>query len=334
MQLAAPIAEMTACWLAGVLTSSVTTSVVISDSTTPTRQRMHACLTICSAAPGRRSTARSYLASRKKGMGKRDSSERRATSPIVSVRRPCARMRSSRADAMTMARSDEGNILAHARGIFGTNSMVSMLTVMIASMRPSSTPPFHVARPASSCALNGWSCARKITMARPLQKPTMTGSPIIVTNRAPPPSQTRPISTPASITDGKRSSTPSPLSPRAFGLDRKVAMTAANAPDAPWIMPGRPPKSAHTSPTIHALCSATAGRTCARKAKDTDSGTCANEMTTPRSTSVLTYASRSARDICDHAGNGSPSLRAVGARGADVGEVCTSAIIVSWLSAW
>eukprot|EP00964_Phaeocystis_antarctica_P055240 scaffold32490_cov58-Phaeocystis_antarctica.AAC.6 len=60
------------------------------------------------------------------------------------------------------------------------------------------------------------------------------------------------MSSPATITEGKRVSMPAPLPPSTSGSSRNVAMIAANAPVAPLIIPGRPPPKAHTKPTIHA----------------------------------------------------------------------------------
>mmetsp|Transcript_30971 Transcript_30971/g.77470 ORF Transcript_30971/g.77470 Transcript_30971/m.77470 type:complete len:211 (-) Transcript_30971:270-902(-) len=208
-------------------------------------------------------------------------------SPIVSVLKPAARMVCSSATATTTARREDGTSFAYANGSLGTNSMIAIETNMISIMNPSSAPSFHSIAPSLVVCPNGCNCARPMTMASPFANPTMTDSGIMVMKRAPPPTVTTPINTPASITEGKSSSTPSPLPPSESGFGRKPAMTAANAPEAPWIMPGRPPKRAQTSPRIQAAWIATVGRTCARKANDTDSGTWAQAMTMPSSTSVL-----------------------------------------------
>mmetsp|Transcript_18999 Transcript_18999/g.48996 ORF Transcript_18999/g.48996 Transcript_18999/m.48996 type:complete len:240 (+) Transcript_18999:405-1124(+) len=67
--LASPIEDTTAAESAGVLTSSVTTSVVRSDSITPTAHSMKPCCTMMPSACGFHSTPMSYWLSRKKGVG-------------------------------------------------------------------------------------------------------------------------------------------------------------------------------------------------------------------------------------------------------------------------
>eukprot|EP00967_Tisochrysis_lutea_P149383 scaffold287072_cov32-Tisochrysis_lutea.AAC.1 len=133
--------------------------------------------------------------------------------------------------------------------------------------------------------LNGWSCAMPMTMARPLQKPTITGSGRSEMKRSSRKAHTSNIKTPASMTDAKTSSIPAPLPPGTSGSPRNVLMMAAKAPVAPSTIPGRPPNTAHVRPTIHAECKATGGRTRARYEKAMDSGICAMHMIMPNKTS-------------------------------------------------
>lgn len=99
----------TAGGLAGVCTSSVTTSVVMSDSMTPTSMSRTPCTTMVPAAPGALILDKSYWRSMKNGMGNWDSSVNSATSPMVSVRKPTGRtMPNSMTTAATMDRRDEG----------------------------------------------------------------------------------------------------------------------------------------------------------------------------------------------------------------------------------
>mmetsp|Transcript_18999 Transcript_18999/g.48995 ORF Transcript_18999/g.48995 Transcript_18999/m.48995 type:complete len:262 (+) Transcript_18999:1158-1943(+) len=227
---------------------------------------------------------------------------------MVSVRKPLGRtMPNSTMIAETIATSEDGTSLEYLHGILGTNSIVSIEMSVMVSMQPSSGPDLP---------RNGCSCASPITMARPLQKPAITLSGIRVMYLAPPTSHSAPISTPAKMTDGKTSSMPSPLPPTVEGGGMNVAMIAANAPVAPLIMPGRPPSAAQMSPTIQAACSATGGRTWAKKANATDSGTWANVMVMPSKTSVLTCATRCALLISAHGSGPRPVFTAaVGADG-------------------
>lgn len=165
--------------------------------------------------------------------------------------------------------------------------MMTMAVSMMRTMKPSSAPPFQC-RSSPCPSRNGWSCARPMTTARPFTKPTMTDPGMRVMYFEPPTSQNPPMSTPAQITEGKRSSTPSPLPPGVVGSGMKVAMMAAKAPVAPLIIPGRPPSTPQMRPTTQAECSAMGGRTFARKANATDSGICAKAMMSPSRTSVFT----------------------------------------------
>mmetsp|Transcript_57270 Transcript_57270/g.174386 ORF Transcript_57270/g.174386 Transcript_57270/m.174386 type:complete len:206 (+) Transcript_57270:1180-1797(+) len=202
------------------------------------------------------------------------------------VRDPTFRtMPNSMTIAITMATSDEGIISRNnLSGIFGKNSITSMLVMQIMSIHINSKPDFHswVASSVKGC---NW--AMPITMARPLQKPIITGAGNRVMKRARFARDTQSIRSPASMTDGNRSSTPWPLLPVPPG-GMKVPMMAAKAPVAPLTMPGRPPKTLQMRPTIHAACNAMGGLMWAMKANATDSGICAKQIVMPRRTSLRT----------------------------------------------
>mmetsp|Transcript_29672 Transcript_29672/g.81686 ORF Transcript_29672/g.81686 Transcript_29672/m.81686 type:complete len:210 (-) Transcript_29672:171-800(-) len=208
---------------------------------------------------------------------------------MVSVRQPKGRTRAnSRTTAERIARSEEGTTRNKRRGTFGRNSMVAIATSVMRSIHSSSPPDFQLPWcPSGAVVLKGWSCAKPMTTARPLQKPIITGDGKSRMKRERCSTDARIINRPASITEGKSSSTPFPLPPGSSCAARKVAMIAAKAPVAPFTMAGRPPKRLQTSPTIQAACSATGGRTCARKAKATDSGIWAKPMVIPKSTSFV-----------------------------------------------
>ena len=200
--------------------------------------------------------------------------------------------------AERIARSDDGSSFAALCGIFGTNSITSIAVSMMMIMNASSTPSFHTPWPIS----NGWSCDIPITTASPQQKPSITDAAISVMYRWPPIAHTTKQIAPAVITDGKSSSTPSPLPPFSSGRSTSVEMIAANAPSAPFTIPDRPPRTVQIRPTTHAACSATGGLMCAMNANATDSGICAKQIVMPSSTSVLI---KSARVLKSHVWNSS-----------------------------
>ena len=127
--------------------------------------------------------------------------------------------------------------------------MIAMVSAVSPSIMASGMPlshsplgrkpwPLGVAVPGT---WNWPSWARKITMASPLTKPSITGCG---TSRMNLPSRNAPASTcrmPISTTVAKRYSTP--------WLATRATMTTASAPVAPEIMPGRPPSSAVIRPT-------------------------------------------------------------------------------------
>lgn len=128
-----------------------------------------------------------------------------------------------------------------------------------------------------------------MTMARPLQKPSITGEGNRVMKRESLVTETSTIKRPANMTEGKSNSTPSPLLPVPAG-GMKVPTIAAKAPVAPLTIPGRPPKALQMKPTIQAAWRAMGGLMLAMKAKATDSGICAKQMVMPKRTSRMTYS--------------------------------------------
>ena len=148
------------------------------------------------------------------------------------------------------------------------------------TMLPSMKVP--ASQPGSPSTPNWLSWARKITMARPLTKPSITGCGTMRMNL---PSLNKPAlicRIPISTTVANRYSTPWSAT--------SVTITTASAPVAPEIMPGRPPMQAVIRPTMKAAYRPTSGSTPATKAKATASGTRARATVRPDSTSFLTVA--------------------------------------------
>ena len=75
----------------------------------------------------------------------------------------------------------------------------------------------------------------------------------------------------------------------AFPSLTKLTITTANAPVAPEIIPGLPPKIAVIKPTIKAAYKPTKGSTPATKAKATASGTSAKATVIPERTSFCIF---------------------------------------------
>mmetsp|Transcript_114111 Transcript_114111/g.333549 ORF Transcript_114111/g.333549 Transcript_114111/m.333549 type:complete len:248 (+) Transcript_114111:1089-1832(+) len=209
---------------------------------------------------------------------------------MTSVRPPTGRtMQNSKTTEEMMASSEEGSNLATFNGILGKNSMMSMAVIISANMHQSLAPLTQCF--SSPCpSLKGWSCDQPITIANPLQKPSMTEPGTSEMNLKLPVSQISSMKQPHTMTDGKSNSMPSPLPPGCVGSGMSVAMMAAKAPSAPLTMPVRPPKRLHIKPTTQAACIATCGLMCAMKANATDSGIWAKQMVMPSATSVLTKA--------------------------------------------
>ena len=127
---------------------------------------------------------------------------------------------------------------------FGVAQIRAMVPATSASVITSVMPDIQTWPPAPSLTLNCSSCARKMTMASPLTKPSITGCGTIRMNL---PKRKMPAVTcsmPISTTVANRYSTPCSAT--------SDTITTAKAPVAPEIMPGRPPKTAVISPTINA----------------------------------------------------------------------------------
>ena len=119
-------------------------------------------------------------------------------------------------------------------------------SIVINSIPPSHSPPV-VPWPETSTepgTLNCVSCARKITMAKPLTKPNITGCGTRRINLPHCITPAKICSSPIKTTVAKRYSTPCSAT--------KATITTAKAPVAPEIIPGRPPKIAVIRPTRNA----------------------------------------------------------------------------------
>ena len=129
--------------------------------------------------------------------------------------------------------------------------------------------------------LNCSNCDRKITTAKPFTNPSITGCGTILINfpnfKNPAPSCSKPIKT----TLANKYSTP--------WLATSETITTANAPVAPEIIPGLPPKTAVIIPTINAAYNPTNGATPATNAKAIASGTSASETVSPHKISVVNF---------------------------------------------
>ena len=135
--------------------------------------------------------------------------------------------------------------------ILGITQMIAMVAATSASIKNSGWPDSHsppdMPWPVSTIVpgtLNWLICARKITIARPFTKPSITGCGTSRINlphcMTPANIWIRPIRT----TVTNRYSTPC--------CATKATMTTANAPVAPEIIPGRPPINAVIKPTKNA----------------------------------------------------------------------------------
>ena len=160
-------------------------------------------------------------------------------------------------------------------------------------MEYSGEPCIHSSSPAALVTLNWPSCAKKITIAKPFTKPSITGCG---TRRINLPNLNTPAiicSIPVSTTVANRYCSPilstgtSMAFPIALPVDTRATITTAIAPVAPEIIPGRPPNTAVIKPTIKAAYKPTNGPTPATKAKAIASGTNAKATVRPDSTSFF-----------------------------------------------
>ena len=167
----------------------------------------------------------------------------------------------------------------------GMIQMIAMVAATSASIRynglPDSHSPPDMPCPVSTIVpgtLNWPIWARKITIARPFTKPSITGCG---TSRMNLPHCMTPAKiwiSPMSTTVANRYSTPC--------CATKATITTAKAPVAPEIIPGRPPINAVIRPTRNAAYSPTNGFTPATKAKATASGTRARATVRPDKSSM------------------------------------------------
>mmetsp|Transcript_48462 Transcript_48462/g.105514 ORF Transcript_48462/g.105514 Transcript_48462/m.105514 type:complete len:241 (-) Transcript_48462:4-726(-) len=181
--------------------------------------------------------------------------------------------------ATTIATREDGMTLKIRNGSFGRNSITAMETTVMTIIHASTGP--------SLCS-KGWSWELPIIRPSPLQKPIITGEGNRRMNLDKSRAENTSMRNPANITEGNKSSTPAPFPPSSRGSGRNVEIMAANAPVAPFTMPGLPPNTLQMSPTIQAACKATGGFTLAINANATDSGICAQAMVTPNRTSLVT----------------------------------------------
>ena len=123
------------------------------------------------------------------------------------------------------------------------------------------------------------SCERKIMIASPFTKPSITVCGISLTSLPSPRTQNKICSIPMRIRVAKRYSTQKSLT--------NDTITIARAPVAPEIIPGLPQKIAVISPTINAACKPIIGLISATKENAIASGTSARATVNPESTSVL-----------------------------------------------
>ena len=174
----------------------------------------------------------------------------------------------------------------------GRPHMIPMVSATRANIFQSGAPLSHAVSP-STVVLNIPNWDKKITMARPLTKPIITGCGINLTNF---PSRSSPaaICMPPTISRVMNSQCSPKLStgvarpdPISFPFCMRCTMTTAMAPVAPDIIPGRPPAMEVTIPIIKAPYNPTKGSTPATKAKATASGTKARATVSPERISSL-----------------------------------------------
>mmetsp|Transcript_101868 Transcript_101868/g.287396 ORF Transcript_101868/g.287396 Transcript_101868/m.287396 type:complete len:334 (-) Transcript_101868:444-1445(-) len=209
---------------------------------------------------------KSYAGSKKNGNGTASGPDNPPLSAMVKLamsRHPRKTSRSIKIPPIN-ATSAAGTLLE----ILGNTSIKVIAMTMWTQVQPSRAPESH--SPAGFFSQS--SCARNMTTARPLQKPTFTTEGTNVSNLLTSKYAITSSIRPASITDMKSSSTPScPTSPT------YAAVTEAKAAAEPLIIPGRPPKRAQTPPTIQAPWRPVAGVRCAMAAKATLAGTWAKQ---------------------------------------------------------
>ena len=168
-----------------------------------------------------------------------------------------------------IAASDAGTAFVS----FGKKKITAMVAATRTNMVYSCPPCIHCIAPSASAVLNCPSCAIKITMARPLTKPSITGW------------GTMRINLPRCNTPARTCNTPiRTIAANIYSIPcvaTSATSTTAIAPVAPEIIPGLPLNIAVMMPTINAACNPTIGSTPATKAKATASGTRASATVNP-----------------------------------------------------
>mmetsp|Transcript_1237 Transcript_1237/g.2742 ORF Transcript_1237/g.2742 Transcript_1237/m.2742 type:complete len:208 (-) Transcript_1237:164-787(-) len=178
--------------------------------------------------------------------------------------------------------------------------MISIAVIISSNIHHIFWPVTQCFPPSCPCSWKGCNCDSPMTIARPLQKPSMTEAGTSVMNLYVPVSQMRSMKAPHVITDGNSNSMPAPFPPCWAGGGIMVAMMAAKAPSAPFTIPVLPPNRLQIKPTTHAAWIAMCGFMCAMKAKATDSGIWAKQMVMPNRTSFLTKLSFSCVGMALH----------------------------------
>src|SRR3989338_8866728 len=198
-----------------------------------------------------------------------------ARSPTVLVSMPA---KIASAETTMIAARVEGTILV----ILGSREIIAMVSAIKPSIVYSGAPCIQLVVPSGAVTLKCPICARKITIARPFTKPSITGYGTMRMNLPNLASPNRICSTPISTTVANRYSTPC--------CTTTATITTASAPVAPEIMPGRPPNNEVIRLTMNAAYSPTSGCTCATSAKAIASGTSASATVRPLNTLVLASA--------------------------------------------
>ena len=139
-----------------------------------------------------------------------------------------------------MAASGAGNALV-MRGVI---QIIAIVAATSARVIQRVMPDIQTWCPLLPGTLNCSICAKKITIARPLTKPSITGCGTIRINFPRRKTPARICRMPIRTTVAKRYCKPC--------CATKDTITTARAPVAPEIMPGRPPKAAVIRPTMKA----------------------------------------------------------------------------------
>ena len=161
----------------------------------------------------------------------------------------------------------------------GKYHMINMVKKTNTKEYVSTSPDIHVNVPSKLYIWNWCNCDKPITIAKPFTKPSITGWGTILINFPNLKIPARNCKIPISITVANKYWTPC--------SDTNETITTANAPVAPEIIPGLPPKIAVTNPTIKAAYKPERGATPATKANAIASGTRAIATVNPDRISIL-----------------------------------------------